>query len=221
VKRALVVIGKAPEPGRTKTRLCPPLTPDQAAELYSAFLRDTVETASSLRWDRVTVIFPPSAGARSQLRKLLAAGVHLMPQPGTGLGEALAGAFVRHAADGFGRVVLVGSDNPTLPASLMEVAGDTLDSHDLVIGPTSDGGYYLIGMDRPHRAVFERITWSTPLVYGETIERAGEAGLTVAALQAWDDVDTFDDVTRLAAQLARLDPSTAPNTRAELGRLGF
>ena len=212
------MIGKAPEPGRAKTRLTPPLTPDQAAALYSAFLVDTVDTARSLRWDRVTVIYPPSKGARSILKNLLPGDVHLMPQPGSGLGEALTGAFVNHAAAGFERVVLIGSDNPTLPASLVAAAGEALDTHDIVIGPATDGGYYLIGMDRPHRAVFERITWSTSLVYGETLQRAREAGLSVASCDAWDDIDTFDDLVRVRTELGRLDRTVAPRTRAELAK---
>jgi len=219
VRRAVVVIGKAPEPGRTKTRLTPPLTPDEAAALYSAFLRDTVETARSLGWDRVTVIYPPANGARAVLKRLLPGDVHLMPQPGSGLGEALSGAFVNHAAAGFDRVVLIGSDNPTLPRSLIDAGGAALDTHDIVIGPATDGGYYLIGMDRPHRTLFERINWSTSLVYGETLDRAREAGLSVASCGTWDDVDTFDDLERLRAELYHLDPTVAPFTRAELARL--
>ena len=220
MRRAVVVIGKAPEPGRTKTRLTPPLTPDQAAGLYSAFLRDTVEMARSLTWDRVTVIYPPSVRAQSALARLLPEDVHLMPQPGTGLGEALAGAFAGHAAEGFERVVLVGSDNPTLPGSLLDAAADALDTHDIVLGPASDGGYYLIGMDKPHPVVFERITWSTSSVYDETLERARESGLSVASLEAWDDVDTYEDLERVRAELEALDPTVAPLTRAALDRLG-
>jgi rSAM/selenodomain-associated transferase 1 len=221
VRRALVIVGKAPEPGKTKTRLCPPLSPEQAATLYSAFLRDTVEMGRSLGWERVTVIYPPATGARTALRRLLPDGVHLMAQQGNGLGQALSNAFVRHDAGGFDRVVLIGSDNPTLPAELIETASAALDGHDLVIGPATDGGYYLIGMDRPHLAVFDRITWSTSLVYGETVERAHESGLSVATVPAWPDVDTFDDIARLRTELADLDPVVAPSTRLELARLGL
>jgi uncharacterized protein len=219
VRRALVVVGKAPQPGVTKTRLCPPLSPAEAAQLYRAFLLDTLETGRSLGWDRITLIYPPSAGARSILSGIVPPGIELNPQPGRGLGAALSGAFARHASEGFDRVVLIGSDNPTLRESLIETASDALDVHDLVIGPATDGGYYLIGMDRPQPIVFERITWSTSLVYGETMARAREGGLSVASLPVWYDVDTYDDLVRLRSELADSDAAVAPRTRRELDLL--
>ena len=216
MRRALVVVGKAPQPGATKTRLCPPLLPAQAARLYEAFLRDALETGQSLGWDRVTLIYPPTTGARAILTRIVPAHVHLHAQDGRGLGEALSGAFVHHASNGFDRVVLIGSDNPTLPAALIKGASDALDVHDVVIGPAADGGYYLIGMDRPLPVLFDRITWSTSLVYNETIERAHENGLSVASLPEWYDVDTFEDLARLRAELDELDVTVAPATRLEL-----
>jgi uncharacterized protein len=219
MRRALVVVGKAPEAGVTKTRLCPPLSPTQAARLYQAFLRDTLETGRSLGWDRITLIYPPSTGARAILTGIVPAQVHLHEQDGRGLGEALSGAFAHHASEKFDRVVLIGSDNPTLPAALIERASDALDTSDVVIGPAVDGGYYLIGMDRPLPVLFDRITWSTALVYNETIERAYEAGLSVQSLPQWYDVDTFDDLARLRLELDEQHETVAPATRIELDAL--
>lgn len=216
MKRALIVVGKAPEAGVTKTRLSPPLTLDQAADLYRAFLWDTVATAQSLGWERVTLIYPPRPRAEQELAVLFPAGVYLQPQPGIGLGAALAGAFASHCAEGFERVVLIGSDNPTLPRCIIAAADEALAEFDLTIGPSTDGGYYLIGMSRPHLGVFKRIAWSTDVVYAETLERASELGLTVHTTPEWYDVDTIAELRRLRADLATTPPEVAPATRALL-----
>jgi rSAM/selenodomain-associated transferase 1 len=220
------VVGKAPTPGATKTRLSPPLSLAQAADLYGGFLQDTVRMGLELGWERVTLVYPPGPGAEATLVGLLSPDGNGLPgclrlraQPGRGLGAALAGAFGCHLADGFERVVLIGSDNPTLPPELVEAAARGLDDHDLVIGPSADGGYYLIGMDRPHLGVFERITWSTEVVYRETLERAREQGLRVCAAPEWYDVDTVAELERLRAELGRLPETAAPATRAVLATL--
>src|SRR5687768_5564995 len=161
MKRSAIVIGKAPQPGRTKTRLTPPLTPDEAAALYEAFLVDCVSIAFRVQWERVSVIYPPVAGARATLERLLPRATRLIAQPGAGLAAALSGAFEGELAGGMDRVVLIGSDNPTLPKEIVEEACARLGDHDVVIGPSSDGGYYLIAMAAFHGGLFERITWST------------------------------------------------------------
>jgi rSAM/selenodomain-associated transferase 1 len=219
-RRALVIVGKAPKAGRTKTRLSPPLSPTEAAELYRGFLQDTAAMAVRLGWERVTLIHPAESGASGALGSLLPQSITLQSQTGVGLGAALADAFRTHLAEGFRRVVLVGSDNPTLPAEIVVRAAEALSKCDLAIGPSADGGYYLIGMSRPHLGVFERITWSTSVVLGETLERARELGLSVEVLPEWYDVDTADDLAHLQADLARLPPRVAPATRSVLAALG-
>ena len=216
MRRALVIVGKAPAAGVTKTRLTPPLTPEQAARLYRGFLQDTAATALTLAPERVTLIYPPSSGAAEALAALLPAGVSLQPQPGEGLGVALAGAFRDHLAAGFDRVVLIGSDNPTLPSAMIEEAYAGLSDHDVVIGPSTDGGYYLIGMTHPHLGLFERIAWSTEIVYAQTLERAREFGLRVLPVREWYDVDTVAELERLRSDLAALPLADAPATRAAL-----
>jgi uncharacterized protein len=220
VRRVVVVVGKAPRPGQSKTRLSPPLTLEQAARLAGGFLQDAAATALGVGWGPVTVIYPPDPEADQELDALLPTGVRLMAQPGTGLGAALTGAFQAHFREGFERVVLISSDNPTLPAALVERAGGGLDNHDLVIGPSTDGGYYLIGMDRPHLGVFEQITWSTDVVFAETMERARERGLRVLVLREWYDVDTVAELDRLREELATAPPDVAPATRRLLVELG-
>jgi rSAM/selenodomain-associated transferase 1 len=221
MSRALVVVGKVPRAGATKTRLTPPLSSEQAAALYRAFLQDTLAIALGLSWERVTLIYPPQPQAERELQAFLPAAVQLQPQPGSGLGAALADAFGSNLDAGFGRVVLIGSDNPTLPPALIRQAAVGLDTHDVVLGPSADGGYYLIGMARPHLGLFERITWSTSVVFAETLERAGELGLRVLELPEWYDIDTVAELQRLRDELAQLPPSTAPATRAALVAVGW
>jgi rSAM/selenodomain-associated transferase 1 len=217
MRRALLIVGKAPVPGRTKTRLVPPLSSEEAAELYRGFLLDSVSLGLDLGWERVSVVHP--AGARQILADVLPSRVTLVEQSGHGLGDALSSAFERHLAAGFDRVVLIGSDNPTLPREPIRAACAALDEHDLSIGPTLDGGYYLIGMRAPHLGVFENVEWSTPRVYAQTVARAVQLGLRVHAVPAWYDVDEPQDLERLRHDLLSLPPDVAPNTRAALDGL--
>jgi rSAM/selenodomain-associated transferase 1 len=212
----IVVVGKAPQAGSTKTRLSPPLSQADATALYAAFLTDTLAIALAMDWHSVTLVYPPTEGAGDALRSFVPERVGLKAQSGLGLGAALADAFASHFEAGFGRVVLIGSDNPNLPRRLLDAADRALDDCDLVIGPSSDGGYYLIGMDRPHLGVFENITWSTEMVYRQTLERAAALGLRCQSLDEWYDVDTIDDLRRLRADLANDAPTVAAATRAAL-----
>jgi rSAM/selenodomain-associated transferase 1 len=218
MRRALIVIAKAPVAGRTKTRLVPPLTPDEAAKLSAAFLQDTVATGLQLEWERLSVIHPRGDG--QLLRTQLPDDVRLVEQRGVGLGDALAYAFEHHFDEGFDRVVLIGSDNPTLPAVLIETAVRVLESQrDLSIGPTSDGGYYLIGMRQPYPVLFERIEWSTARVYTQTVERAKQCGLNVHSVAEWYDIDQPLDLDRLESDLRRMPSDVAVRTRATLSEL--
>jgi uncharacterized protein len=213
VRRALLIVGKAPEPGRAKTRLLPALSEVEAAQLAHAFLQDTCATALGLGWEQVSLVHP--AGSETLLSTL---GVTLVRQRGQGLGDALAGAFEEHA--GVEQIVLIGSDTPDLPSEVLEQASRELAGHDVVIGPAADGGYYLLGMRRPHAELFEGIAWSTDQVFAQTLARAEGLGLRVAVLPTWDDVDTPDDLLRLQRQLRTLPSSVAPHTRQALSRLG-
>jgi rSAM/selenodomain-associated transferase 1 len=218
MRRALIVVGKAPVAGRTKTRLVPPLTPVEAAALYGAFLLDSVDLGLGLCWECVSVVHPRGEGAA--LRELLPREVSLLEQRSVGLGDALTHAFEHHLAQGFDRVVLIGSDNPTLPAAPIEGACAALTTaRDIAIGPTPDGGYYLIGMAAPHLGVFDDIAWSTPRVYAQTLARAAALGLRVHPVPKWDDVDEPADLDRLHLELRSCSPDIAPHTRAALERL--
>lgn len=217
MRRALIVVGKAPQPGRAKTRLVPPLTFEAAAALYRGFLLDTVELGLRLDWERVSVVHPRDAGP--SLRELLPRQINLVQQPADGLGAALAHAFQNHLAEGFERVVLIGSDNPTLPDEPIRQACAALDAYDVVIGPCIDGGYYLIGMRQPQLGLFQNIAWSTSRVYAQTLERAAELRLRIKAVQEWYDVDEPPDLDRLYLELASSPVQVAPNTRSILDQI--
>jgi uncharacterized protein len=214
MRRALLVIGKAPIAGRTKTRLVPPLTADEAAALYRGFLLDTLDLAMQLHWERTALVHP--RGHTAMLREVVPAGINLIEQPHEGLADALAYAFDRHFTEGFDRVVLIGSDNPTLNAAPLRDAEAALDGADLAIGRTLDGGYYLIGMRQPRLGVFEGIDWSTPRVYAQTLARATHLHLRVHEVAQWYDVDEPADLERLQSDLATSPRTVARHTRVAL-----
>ena len=209
----MLIMAKTPRPGTVKTRLCPPLTPGLAADLYRAFLRDTLATARALPGTAVGVVHLPSADDWS-LRALLPPGVLLWTQEAGGLESGLSGAFASAFAVGYRRVVVISSDSPTLPVAVLEEAFAALDTHDVALGPTHDGGYYLIGLDRPRPRLFQEITWSTDVVYAQTLERAAESDLRVHATPPWHDVDTVADLAALTVDCAR---GAAPRTAELLG----
>jgi rSAM/selenodomain-associated transferase 1 len=219
MRRALIVVAKAPVAGRAKTRLSPPLSEQDAADLYRGFLLDTLDLAASLEWERTTLVHPRGDG-RVLARLTATLPVHLLEQRSAGLADALAYAFEHHLSAGFDTAVLIGSDNPTLAAaSIHEACGSLLGGADLTLGPTADGGYYLIGMRQPRIGVFEGIEWSTPHVYAQTLSRASALRLRVHQVAEWYDVDEAADLRRLVDELAEAPPTLARHTRLVLERL--
>lgn len=188
----LLVFGKAPVSGRVKTRLSPPLPPDEAASLYEACLRDVVALCARER-ARVELWYdPPDAGDYFGLEF-----PHLtMAAQGAGqLGEKLQDAFERSFADGAQRVLIIGSDIPTLPEAVLNAALDGVRDAEMVIGPTTDGGYYLIGFRHDAwpraRALFHDVAWSTDTVFRSTVDKAAQSGLELRVLPGWYDIDTI------------------------------
>ncbi|MCP9451710.1 MAG: TIGR04282 family arsenosugar biosynthesis glycosyltransferase [Nitrospira sp.] len=211
---ALVMFAKAPVPGQVKTRLCPPLTPDEAATIHGSFVLDTVERAKAaidrfkLPVDRFLACAPSSAHpffkvleARHHVRLIDQVGDNSL---GENVGQRMAGVFDRLFAQGYRSVILVGTDVPSLPIEEYRRAFDLLESHDLVLGPALDGGYYLLGLKRPIPDLFVDIPWSTALVLKTTQDRARAAGLTIASTAPCQDIDTIDDLTALI-DMNRLD----------------
>jgi rSAM/selenodomain-associated transferase 1 len=209
----VAIVAKTPRPGAVKTRLCPPLTPGEAAALHGAFLADTVELVAGLSGVRGALVFAPAADEVYAAR--LAPGFLRVAQRGADLGARLRHAFAALFAAGAPAVVASGADAPTLPAAYVAEALTRLAAPgtDVALGPTDDGGYYLVGTARPQPALFEDIAWSTPSVLVQTLARARTAGLGVALLPPWFDVDVPADLDRLDASLADAG-ARAPRTRA-------
>jgi rSAM/selenodomain-associated transferase 1 len=201
-RTALVIFAKAPIPGQVKTRLCPPLTPDEAATLHGSFVLDTLErtkaaaAAFKLTFDRYLACAPSSAHVFFRIMEERQ-GVRLVDQVGDDLGSRMNQAFETLFAQGYTHGLIVGTDTPSLPLERFQQALAALESHDLVLGPALDGGYYLIGLNRPIPGLFTEIPWSTEQVLALTQEKAGALGLKTALLAPWRDVDTIDDLQAL------------------------
>jgi len=199
---ACIVMVKAPRAGAVKTRLVPPLSESEAASLAESFARDTVEAARRVV-PRVLVAYAPADG-RGALEALFEdEGLLWFEQRGEDLGARIESAASHAFALGLGPVVLVGTDSPTLPASFVEAAVASLSNEesDVALGPTEDGGYYLVGLRRFFRGLFRGVEWSTPRVYLQTARNAQSAGLRVRELPRWYDVDTPEDLRRLREEL--------------------
>jgi hypothetical protein len=194
----VIVLAKEPRPGFTKTRLAAGVGAEAAARLSEVFLRRTLSFARP-HARRLFVSFAPRE-ARDAF-EAWAPGARLISQPEGDLGLRLQCAFEMALADGARTPVLIGSDSPTLPPNLLRYAQRLLVGHDVVLGPAEDGGYYLIGMNKPQPALFREIDWSESVVLGQTLARAADAGLRVATLPYWYDIDTADDLARLEGAL--------------------
>jgi uncharacterized protein len=199
---ACIVMVKAPRAGAVKTRLVPPLAPEEAAALAACFARDIVACVRRVV-SEVIVAYAPADG-RAQLEALLRPGKLLwLEQRGEDLGERLEHAVEHACALGYGPVVVVGADSPTLPPSFVERAVRTLaeGDADVVLGPTDDGGYYLVAVRRAQLGLFRNVAWSTPLAYRQTADNAARLALRALELPRWYDVDTPDDLLRLCDEL--------------------
>jgi rSAM/selenodomain-associated transferase 1 len=208
----VLVIAKAPIPGRAKTRLVPPLTAGQAADLQRALLLDTLD-ACRAELGHVAVLHADPADAAELER--LAPDTPLVLQDGRGLEDALGRTLERQVVDG--PVAIVSSDVPGLPAgSLARTFAALEDGADVVLGPALDGGYWLIAMSRFHPEPLREIPWSTPAVLGVTLARCRDAGLRVELLETWRDVDTAVDLAFVRRGAELLD---APRTVLALAGL--
>lgn len=217
VRRALVVMAKGPAAGQTKTRLMPLLSGEEAALLYRCLLLDTLELIARVPGVQPVVAYTP-ASARQALEAMAPPGFEFMAQRGDTLSDRLAHVMAECHRRGYQQFAALDSDSPTLPLSCLSQAFALLDdpANDVVIGPCDDGGYYLIGMRKPYPELFLGIVTSTSTVTAETLERAEQAGLAVALLPVWYDVDTPADLARLAAELPDAMGQRAPHCRGFL-----
>ena len=235
---AIAVMAKAPIPGRSKTRLVPPLRFDQAAALSGAFLSDitaNIMLAAEQQPIDAWIAYAP-AGTEPGItpwsapgtRLLLADGDLPMPPEVRGLGRSLVHAATTLFAHGYAAVCLVNSDSPTLPTAILRRAASLLlqDPRRVMLGPAEDGGYYLIGMAEPYPGLFARISWSSPEVADQTRARAAALQLTLTEFTPWFDVDDAASLHRLTAEITApppgLDrPFAAPATASCLRDLGL
>ena len=207
---ALLVFAKVPRPGRVKTRLTPVLSPAEAARLYTAFLRDTIRQVRQLDVDVRLYLAPPLPEGGVDA---LPTDVRLYEQRGDGLSERMHRAVRETLDDGYDQVVLLGSDHPTLPSSFLREAFRALEkSESICLGPTEDGGFYLLGMSTIYPELFADMTYSHSEVFDDTLARAGRTDADISVLPPWYDVDRPADLRRM---LSDLDEGTAeaPNTR--------
>jgi rSAM/selenodomain-associated transferase 1 len=220
---ALGIMTKAPEAGKVKTRLTPPLTSAEAAALNVCFLRDLSESiADATRHSPANgvAIYTP-AGKEAAYEDILPEDFLLIAQRGNDFGERLSNAVTDLLSAGFDSACLINSDSPTVPAAnFAEAANELARPGDrIVIGPSDDGGYYLIGLKQLHHRVFENIDWSTERVLEQTLERAEQIGIPVHQLPSDFDVDDRATLQRLCSELLGDYVNVAPNTRRFLKQI--
>jgi len=219
----LIIFAKAPVPGQVKTRLCPPLTPDEAASLHGSFVLDALERSRGVaKMDRILACDPSSHHVFFKIMEERQ-GVRLVDQMGEGLGARMSRACTDAFTEGYRQALIVGSDLPTLQPSVYTQAVGLLAQHDLVLGPAHDGGYYLLGLGRPVPELFEEIPWSTDQVLALTQRKADSLGLKTALLPPCRDVDRIEDVVTLIEEeglaTGRTNPTATRLSKRTAGAL--
>ena len=205
----LVIMAKAPRPGAVKTRLAPSLSAAAVADFYRCLLDDTLALARSLDEVEIAIMCPGSDV--NELAQLAGDEASVVAQNGEGLAAGLTSVFAHFAGHHQRRVIAFNSDSPHLPRSVLEGAFETLAAHDVVVGPTHDGGYYLVGAKASRPALFAHDGMGTSSALERLLSRARTLELSVGFAEPFYDIDVGDDLTRLAQEL-RLAPARAPRT---------
>ncbi len=222
--RTLVIMAKAPKPGKVKTRLTESLPSAAVAALYRCLLEDTVALATSLTNVEVAVMCPELD--QEELAQLLGNTVQVVAQKGAGLAAGLNSVFQHFTAAGRQQVIAFNSDSPHLPPSVLDSAFEILATHDVVVGPTHDGGYYLVGAKAVHPTLFESDGLGTRSALDRLLTRMKDLELSTGFTEPFYDIDVANDLILLAREL-RLAPAKAPRTagwfgewRQEVAQLG-
>lgn len=191
-------MARAPIAGEVKTRLVPPLTREQAADLYRALLLDQLEHLQGLATAELYLVYTPD-NAAALIKQLAPPNFHCLAQRGGDLGERMNFAFSDLWQLGHRSVVLIGSDLPALPLDYLATAFELLatSTHRVILGPSRDGGYYLVGMNQPTPQIFENMSWSHGKVLAQTRERLAGLGIAAELLPTWFDLDTVEDLAYL------------------------
>jgi rSAM/selenodomain-associated transferase 1 len=211
----LVIMAKAPRLGAVKTRLSPNFSPEAVTAFYCCLLEDTLALARSLKSHNVEVAIMCLDSDVDELAQLAGNEVTVVAQKGEGLAAGLTSVFAHFAERDQRRVIAFNSDSPHLPRSVLEAAFETLSAHDVVVGPTHDGGYYLVGAKASHPTLFAGDGMGTSSALERLLSRARSLELSVGFADRFYDIDVADDLTRLAEEL-RLSPARAPRTAAWL-----
>lgn len=206
--RVLVIMAKAPRAGAVKTRLVPTLSPEAVTSFYSCLLGDTLTLARSLADVDVAIMCPDSDV--QDLEKLADNQAEVVAQEGNGLAAGLTSVFA-HFTQGNRRTIAFNADSPHLPASVLEYAFLLLATHDMVVGPTFDGGYYLVGAKAAHNSLFANDGLGTNSALERLVSRARTLGLSLGFVSAFYDIDVAEDLIRLATEL-RVAPERAPRS---------
>jgi uncharacterized protein len=207
-------MAKAARPGHVKTRLADSLSPEEIIELYKCLIEDTVQLARSVTTDALAIVCPFSDVA--DLSSWLS-GIEIVAQEGKGLAAGLVSAFRVFIGRGYRHVVALDGDSPQVPCQTLEQAFLFLDSSDLVIGPTTDGGYYLVGANALETTLFDHYRMGTGRALDSLLATARMLNLGVALTETAYDVDEPGDLARLSRELDRF-PSRAPRTAGWLAR---
>lgn len=208
-------MAKEPKVGSTKTRLCPPLTPEEAAAFYEALLLDTIDLASKINnVDLAVAVTPPES--TPYFEKNSPEGTVLVPVDCEDIGQCLYRVLGQLLKMGYEKVAALNSDGPTLPGEYIQRSYDRLEEFDIVLGPSEDGGYYLVGLKEIRKQIFTGIDWSTSSVMRQTLEKCQNLGLNVDLLPSWYDIDTVKDIERLSKEIKGLPDHTAVHSRVLL-----
>jgi uncharacterized protein len=215
--RVLVIMAKAPRPGAVKTRLTPSLPLQAVTAFYRCLLGDTLALARSLGGVEIAIMCPDADV--NELARLAGHGARVVAQKGEGLAAGLTSVFAHFAEGHQRRIIAFNSDSPHLPPSVLEEAFETLAAHDAVVGPTFDGGYYLVGAKASHPTLFTGDEMGTSSALERLLSRARVLELSVGFADPFYDIDVADDLIRLAAELQRA-PARAPRTAFWLKQWG-
>jgi uncharacterized protein len=210
--RVLVIMAKAPRPGAVKTRLAASLSPEAVTDFYRCLLDDTVALARSLNDVDIAIMCPENDV--SELAHLAGGEMNVVAQKGEGLAAGLTSVFA-HFTQTYRHIIAFNSDSPHLPRCVLEDAFAMLSAHDLIVGPTYDGGYYLVGAKASHPTLFAGDEMGTSSALERLLSRARTLSLSAGFAPPFYDIDVADDLTRLAEEL-RLAPARAPRTAARL-----
>ena len=216
MNRWLVLFAKEPKKNNVKTRLQPCLQTGSSEGIYKAFFRDVVEIARQIECENKIIAYE-SENNNPEFISKIAPDFKIIKQTGKDLGERMYQIFwwiLHHKAH---HVIIIGTDIPTLPPENLQMAFKQLSHHDIVLGPSLDGGYYLIGLKKPHREIFTNIGWGSNQVLNQTVSKINKMHLKAAFIPRWYDVDDQDDLNRLMKELkGKQDKSIARWTRKYL-----